>query len=809
MKRPLGMVALLYGCGLLLGEGLQPPMLLLFAASFALAAAAVFVRKARAVLTGALIVFTGWTNLVWRTAILSPYDLRRSLPANLPVEVVVRGRLDDEPAERVYIQNEKPSYRTAALVRVAALRRGSGWQPGYGRILVSTPGQLPDEYFAGQQVAIAGVMAPPRGPVAEGLFNYPQWLRRQGVFFELKASSPADWTVVSSNSTPSLSGRFQSWAQATLARGLPEQDEALRLLWAMTLGCKSALPKTAYEPFIESGTMHIFAISGLHIALLAGILVRVLRAAQLSRAWCGAVILPLIWFYTGATGWQPSAIRSTIMMSVVIGGWSLKRPGDLLNSLAAAAFLILLWDPQQLFQAGFQLSFFVVLSIALFLPRLNSRLERMLQTDPFLPPDLVPRWRRRAFNGLRFLGNGLATSLAAWLGSWPLTAAYFHLFSPVTLLANLLLVPLSSAALACNLGSLLCGGWLPWAGEWFNHSAWLWMRLMMEASRLAVRIPGAFFYVRAPSPLVFVAYYGGLFVLLGGAGRFWRRLWTGAALVVVPGVWLWHLHLAAGRTQVAVLPLSGGSAIYCDAPGAKRDLLVDCGSTNAVEYVVKPFLRARGVNRLPGLVLTHGDVRQIGGTETLRAAIPVGQIAVSSARFRSPGYRRIIAQLDGTPERRRVLVPGDRLGDWTVLHPEPGDRFTQADDGALVLRGDFHGVRVLLLSDLGQRGQRMLLERAAAGPADIVVGGLPQASEPMCEALLDALQPRVLIVVDSEFPATRRAPPPLRERLARRGIPVLYTRDTGAVTLTLERPHWSVKAMNGFQLSGTADTRSR
>src|SRR5262245_12740424 len=113
---------------------------------------------------------------------------------------------------------------------------------------------------------------------------------------------------------------------------------------------------------------------------------------QLSRVWCGLLVIPLIWCYTAATGWQPSAIRSTVMMTIVIGGWMLKRPSDLINSLAAAALIILLWDPQQLFQAGFQLSFFVVLCIILTIPALVRLWRRFTAPDPLLPPQLRRRW---------------------------------------------------------------------------------------------------------------------------------------------------------------------------------------------------------------------------------------------------------------------------------------------------------------------------------------------------------------------------------------------------------------------------------
>src|SRR5262245_4218257 len=173
--------------------------------------------------------------------------------------------------------------------------------------------------------------------------------------------------------------------------------------------------------------MHVFAISGLHIALIAGLLVTLLRVFRLPRGWCGFVVLPIIWCYTGVTGWQASAIRSTIMMSVILAGWCLKRPSDLLNSLAGAAVLILVWDPQQLFQASFQLSFCVVLSLALFSPLLDALRARLLAPDPLLPKELLPAWRRWLRGPLDLVTGGFMVSLAAWLGSIPLIAYYFHL----------------------------------------------------------------------------------------------------------------------------------------------------------------------------------------------------------------------------------------------------------------------------------------------------------------------------------------------------------------------------------------------
>jgi ComEC/Rec2-related protein len=817
MKRPLVAVALCYGGGLMLAELFQPPLSVLFPITFIALALTLVWSRARPHLLWPLLVLIGWTNLVSRTTIISPHDLR-CVMKDAPALVTVRGTLSETPSLRVFVRDEEESWRTLAQVQVTELCRDGNWQSAAGPVVVSTMGALPGDFFEGRKVEITGILTPPASPVADGLFDYRTYLARQGIFFQLKVNSTNGWMVLPGGRTsPPWSDRFLAWSQRTLERGLPHRDGSLRLIWAMTLGWKTALTNEVNEPFMRSGTMHIFAISGLHIALIAGILVSLLRVLQVSRAWCGLVVIPLIWFYTAATGWQPSAIRSTVMMTIIIGGWALKRPSDLLNSLAAAAFIILLWDPQQLFQASFQLSFFVVLSLALFVPMLEEVHKAGTEHDPWLPPELRPFWKRLIYPdpllreeakdywywmGLPMhVTSGFITSFAAWFGSIPLVAYYFHLFSPVTLLANLVVVPLSSAALACNLGSLICGDWLPWATELFNHSGWFWMLAMTKVSHWATLLPGAYRYVPSPPLAGFVIYYALLIGVLSG----WffarqRRVWSIVGIVIVVALYFWHWEESRAEFQLAILPLNGGHSVFVDGPGRKDDWLIDCGNTNSVEFVTKSFLRAQGVNHVPRLLLTHGDLRYVGGTETLNQLFGVGEIYTSSIRFRSAKYRDLMSSLERTPGRHHIINCGDEAGVWHVLHPDPSDKFSQADDNALVLFGEFHGTRVLLLSDLGRPGQEALLARQPDLRADIVVAGLPEQTEPLCDALLDAIQPRLIIIADSEFPATKRASPRLRDRLAQRAMPVLYTRSTGAVTLTISKAGWIARAMDGTRI---------
>ena len=394
MKRPLVPVALLYVGGILIACVIPVPPVFLLIGSLSLAGLTLAWPRARLIGLGTLLVLTGWTNHTLRTVIISPNDLRRIL-SEQPEIVTVRGFLCETPTQRVYEHNQEESWRTMARVDVTALRRNrQPWQSAAGPMAVTTLGVLSRSVFVGQEVEITGVVARPRIATAEGMFDYRAYLKQQGISYQLQAGSEQDWRAISSLSRPPLADRFREWARQALALGLPTEDESLRLEWALTLGWKTALTEEVAEPFVQAATYHIFAVDGLRMAIIFSIFFYLLRALGLSRAMCGLVLLPLIWFYTGLTGWPASAIRATVMLSVVIIGWVLRRPSDLINSLFAAGLIILVWEPRELFQAGFQLSFFVVLCIILILPALRELGRRLTAPDPLLPEELRPRWRK-------------------------------------------------------------------------------------------------------------------------------------------------------------------------------------------------------------------------------------------------------------------------------------------------------------------------------------------------------------------------------------------------------------------------------
>jgi competence protein ComEC len=795
MKRPLLPVGLWLIGGILCGQCVRPSLPLLFGASFAVAAAALAWPGGRAWLAGLLLFLTGWTDASWHDAILSPHDLRLLLDGQ-PRYVTLRGTLQAPPSQRIFQRDQREFWHSSALLEADEISSNGVWQAAAGKVVAGTPGILPTNIFDGQRVEVAGMMQTPRGPYAEGMFNPRAFYNREGVFFQLQTSGPGDWQTTAGDWP--VSERFRQWARQTLALGLPAEDESLRLTWTLLLDWKAPLTGSVEEPFLRAGTYHIFAVDGLRIGLLAVIGIGLLRLLRIPRALCGALVLPALWFYAGLTGWPPSAVRAAIMASVVILGWACRRPVDLINSLFAAAILILLWDPAQLFQPGFQLSFLVVLCIGVILPRVQRTLRGWLfKGDPFLPDTLQARRPAWFYACAVYLVDTFAMSVAAWIGSIPLAAYYFHLFTPASVPANCVVVPATALALMSGMGSLLTGAWLPGLAGLFNNATWALMKFIIWFSRWAAQWPAGNFNVAAPLVGACIFYYATLLLFVTGwifHSRHKRAVSAVLLAIALGGA----VHWALGRrsARIDILPVNGVPAVFVAAPGWEGKFLIDCGNEESARELLKPFLCAQGVNRLAGLCLAVGRLEYFGGARFILQNFPAAGVFTGVSQDRSTAFRDLTLELQRSPGGRAVK-DGDQIEGWTVLHPGAADQFAQADDNAVVLRREFHGHAVLLLPALGRDGQDALMRRHPELRAELVIAGLPARDEPLCEPLLDQLRPRLILVVDAKFPATRRAPAKLRQRLARRGARVVYGRDNGALTLELSPGGWSLRNADG------------
>jgi hypothetical protein len=245
MKRPVLRLALCYGAGVLLADLFPLPWAVLPLSCLLLAPLCFIFARARPSLLGLLLLCAGAANLTLQTAVLSPHDLRR-LAGERNEDVTLRGTLRHTPSSKFQERAGEITWRTVAEMEASALRfnaAGAAWQPAFGRVVISTPGTLPPGFYAGQAVSVIGRLHPPKGAQAEGLFDYRNYLRRQGIYHQLRVASTNAWRLETTNQLgrAPLTDRFVAWGKTALARGLPVEDESLRLEWALTLGWKPAL----------------------------------------------------------------------------------------------------------------------------------------------------------------------------------------------------------------------------------------------------------------------------------------------------------------------------------------------------------------------------------------------------------------------------------------------------------------------------------------------------------------------------------------------------------------------------------------
>src|SRR5438132_4103131 len=307
----------------------------------------------------------------------------------------------------------------------------------------------------------AEVIASPRNP---GEFDMRSYLARRDVRRILFVRYPEDGALIrhgGGNPILHAAQKSRAWMQNALCRGLENAPTVQGFISGIVLGQRHQTPEDIEEPFQQTGTLHLFAVAGLHVGIVARLLWMLGTVAQLPRILATALIIPLLLFYSAVTGLHVSSVRAAVMSSVLLGGFFVERKVFTLNSLAAAAFLILCWDTNELFSTGFQLSFAVVGAIILLADPLFGFLRRWGAPDSFLPRVLLHGPRRLLHVCFEWVGRGASVSLAAWIGSLPLILWYFYLVTPVSLFANLLVVPIAFFILAMALLLLLFAPLLP------------------------------------------------------------------------------------------------------------------------------------------------------------------------------------------------------------------------------------------------------------------------------------------------------------------------------------------------------------
>jgi competence protein ComEC len=611
----------------------------------------------------------------------------------------------------------------------------------------------------GDEVRLFGTAEKVEGPRNPGEFDMHAYLARQDIHRALIVRYPENGMVLNhGGGNPLLRAAQKSrrWMQAAINQGLDDSPEVTSSINGMVLGLRHQTVEDIEEPFQQTGTLHLFAVAGLHVGIVAHLLWILATIARLPRQWATLVIAPALFFYASITGLHTSSIRAAVMSAVLLGGFIAERKAFAINGLAAAATLILCWDTQELFAVGFQLSFCVVAAILILHEPTFRFLRARLASDPFLPRTLFTARERTANRFLTWLARAAAVSFAAWIGSLPLMIWYYHLVTLISLVANLIVVPIAFFVLAGALLSLAAAPFSTWLSLVFNNANWALTKIILGAVSLFAEVPGGHFYVE-------------------------------------------HPHRPSDAVlEINTLELRSGAAVHLRSRG--MDWLVDAGPARDYERVLLPYLRSRGVNRLDGLILTHGDAGHMGGAPGVVADFKPRMIADTFAPDRSAFHRKFLEFLSAQRRVPRFCHAGDELTvsrdiQARVLFPSANFKADRADDQALVAELVVSGKpQVLLMSDSGENTERILLQNYPDLRCDLLIKGQHHTGVSGTAAFLDRVQPQAIVATSRDFPESETLKPEWLEEVRSRGIKLFRQDETGALQIRLFSNRWEATA---------------
>lgn len=698
--------------------------------------------------------------------------------------------------------------KQVTLARVTAVRTWNGWERSTGDVLLQIAEPNP-RLAAGQTVRVLGRLERPGPAMNPGQFDWQSYYRDQRVLVSLQVAHARNIEIVREGS-PSPLESARAIVRQSLAAGFDANrslDHAL--LRALLLGDHDPELRDVQEQFRRTGTSHHLAISGMHVAVLGGLVFFLGRLLRLRPGIAWLVAGGFVAVYGLVALPSPPVIRSVLLWGIIGLAVLSGRSVDLVQLLAVIVTAMLVLHPLDLFSPGFQLSFGTVLGLM----TLSRPMLRLLGGPEDADLAVARRVSRRTSWGEfgRRLDAGamstLSAALVAWLVSMPLVATHFQQLNTWAVLGSIVLAPFVFAALVGGMLKVVLTLLLPMLAGPLAEMAGFFVRGMRWMVGELARLP----WSDVPLPPPPIGLSAAFFVALVLALCPWTRpslRWTtrGAVAAGLLAIFILPFSLGASRTipgggtavglggecRVTLLAIGGGQCAVIEPPGG-RVVVIDAGSqstSDPLRRVIAPFLRDRGITSVDTVVITHANfdhysaageiVESYGAREVL-----AGPSFEEQARLFPPGAA-VLRTLESLDRPVRVVSRGHRIPlarqtTLRVVHPDPREEFAP-NDGSLVVRLDHGGTSVLFTGDIEERGLRaLLLDHADELPSAVLVAPHHGSAEPSTPAFLRATAASLIVASNDRTLSGKQKQ---FDRLAG-STPLWRTHACGAVTIRI------------------------
>lgn len=544
-----------------------------------------------------------------------------------------------------------------------------------------------EEVHYGDVLKIRGKVLAGSGASNPGQFDYEKYLKRQGIFYTVSTLYEGRIENTGENRGNFFMKsviRLKEKMDGILAHLPPRQQS---FIGGMLFGNKGGLTFTERNVLSQTGLMDAFAVSGVHVGYVVLFTLYFAQLLKLNKWGRFLLVFVAVLFYAALSEFTSSVLRSGSMALLGLLAYSLGERKDFFTGLALAALALLIWNPEMIYDAGFQLSFAASGGVVYLVP-------------------LVEKWLPQ-----KTWGKLLAAALAAHLAIMPLIAYYFNVVTLSGLIIGILASGLVGLVVLLGLFSVVLSIFSTWLAVLPAYGAGIIVEGIWRGAELVSRIPGSYLIVKTPSLLLLALFYGFLVIWPYLAKEKKGQVISAALSFILVLCLVWPVP-GSGRLTVTFLDVGQGDSIFIRSPSGRTCLIDGGGKPGDIdadrvgEQVIIPYLQNMGLGNLDLVALTHPHDDHMNGLLAVLKHLKVDKLAAAEIFVES--FQ--IKPLTDISQKKGILLIAlckgqeiflDRGVKLTVLHPPRGKTPAEEEmnNSSLVLKLTYQDVSFLFTGD--------------------------------------------------------------------------------------------------------------